>query len=41
LEAVDILVTDQPPPARLAIALRDANVDVRVAAGEQPDTAAR
>jgi DeoR/GlpR family transcriptional regulator of sugar metabolism len=41
LVAVDILVTDQPPPARLASALRDANVEVRVAAGEQPDTAAR
>jgi DeoR family glycerol-3-phosphate regulon repressor len=41
LEAVDILVTDQPPPTRLASALRDANVEVRIAAGEQPDTAAR
>ena len=41
LESVDILVTDQEPPPRLAAALREAKVEIRVAADERPDSAAR
>ncbi len=41
LEAVDILVTDQEPPPRLAAALRDAKVELRVAAAERPNAGAR
>ncbi|MGA8706720.1 MAG: DeoR/GlpR family DNA-binding transcription regulator [Steroidobacteraceae bacterium] len=41
LEAIDILVTNQEPPPRLAAALRDAKVEVRVAAAERPIASAR
>lgn len=41
LDAIDILVTDQPPPPRLAVALREAKVEVMVAIDERPDAAAR
>jgi DeoR family glycerol-3-phosphate regulon repressor len=41
LEAIDVLVTNQEPPPRLAGALREAKVEVRVAADDKPGTAAR
>jgi DeoR family glycerol-3-phosphate regulon repressor len=41
LEAIDVLVTNQEPPARLAGALREAEVEVRVSADDKPGTAAR
>ena len=41
LDAIDILVTDQAPAAGLAAALRDAKVEVMVAADERTETAAR
>jgi DeoR/GlpR family transcriptional regulator of sugar metabolism len=41
LEAVDVLITDQAPPPRLAAALRDSKVVVMVAGGGDADNAAR
>jgi DeoR/GlpR family transcriptional regulator of sugar metabolism len=41
LDAIDILVTDEAPGVPLAVALREAKVEVMVAADERTETAAR